>query len=134
MLTLILSRTFVNPAKAKPRFSFCSYGHGKHSPPKQGLDELRDEILMLEMQLKSMTRVAPYASITIKRLQAMMREDVDFLKEDIVSIQSDLQKFTDVKKFKRWLNLYSIPADVPDIEDLILAGLIPGDFPSSKKK
>ena len=89
------------------------------------LDEIAEEVMLVEMQLRNMARVAPYEPITPKRLLTFLKQDIRNMRNIITRIQNDLRTFRDVKQFKLWLKNYQIPMD--DFDSLF-DDLSPFDF------
>ena len=73
------------------------------------LEELQQEVVLMELDIRRMTGLAPYAHLTPKRVFALLNEDMRTLRNQINRIQHDLMLFNDVKQFKSWLKDYRIP-------------------------
>ncbi len=73
------------------------------------LEELQEEVMLMEMNLKGQAGLAPYEHLTPKRLMALLSQDILVLRDEISRIQHDLGFFKDVKQFKSWLKDYQIP-------------------------
>ena len=73
------------------------------------LEELQEEVMLMEMNLKGMAGLAPYEHLSPKRLLALLNEDIRALRDEINRIHHDLSLFKDVKQFKSWLKGYRIP-------------------------
>ena len=56
-----------------------------------------------------MLHLAPFETLSPKRLVMMVREDVRTMQDMITRIQRDLRTFQDVKNLKAWLKSYRIP-------------------------
>lgn len=74
------------------------------------LEELQQEVMQLELDIKRMIGFAPYAHLSPKRVFAILNEDMRTLRNQINRIQHDLMLFNDAKQFKSWLKSYRIPA------------------------
>ena len=74
------------------------------------LEELQQEVMHMELDIRRMTGLAPYAHLTPKRVFALLNEDMRTLRNQINRIQHDLMLFNDVKQFKSWLKGYRIPS------------------------
>lgn len=73
------------------------------------LEELRQEVMLMEQDIRKMTGLAPYEHLTPRRLSVLLHEDIRALQSQISRIQHDLMLFNDVKQFKLWLKKYRIP-------------------------
>lgn len=78
------------------------------------LDELRDELLMLEMRLMDTAGFAPYEPFSPARYEGAIHQDILGLKQNVNGIRQDLDAFKDLGLFKQWINRYRIPA--PDFD------------------
>ena len=74
-------------------------------------DEIAEEVMLVEMQLRNTAGVSPYEPITPKRLLTFLKQDVRNMRDIIARIQHDLRTFRDVKQFRLWLKNYQIPID-----------------------
>ncbi len=72
-------------------------------------DELREEVMLMEMQIGSMMQVAPYEVLSPKRIVRMLEADIRTVREMIPRIQEELRRFRDVQQLKQWLKGYRIP-------------------------
>jgi hypothetical protein len=72
------------------------------------LEEIQEEVMATEMRLREMAGLAPYESLSPKRLLALLNKDIVALRNEISRIQHDLRLFRDVKQFKSWLKDYRI--------------------------
>ncbi|MDT8364450.1 MAG: molecular chaperone DnaJ [Nitrosomonas sp.] len=72
------------------------------------LEELREEVMQMELKIKATAGCPLYGSLTPKKLLTLLDKDIRTLKNEISGIQEDLQLFTDVKQFKSWLRGYQI--------------------------
>lgn len=72
------------------------------------LEEIQEEVMATEMRLREMAGLAPYESLSPKRLLALLNKDIVALRNEISRIQHDLRLFRDVKQFKSWLKNYRI--------------------------
>ena len=73
------------------------------------LQELQEEVLLMEMNLRGMAGLGPYERLSPKRLLTLLNEDIRALRNEISRIHHDLRCFKDVKQFKAWLKDYRIP-------------------------
>ncbi len=73
------------------------------------LRELQEEVFLKEDQIRMMLHLAPFETLSPKRLVMMVREDVRTMQDMITRIQRDLRTFQDVKNLKAWLKSYRIP-------------------------
>ena len=73
------------------------------------LQELQEEVILMEMNLRGMAGLAPYEQLSPKRLLTLLNEDIRALRNEIERIQQDTRRFKDVKQFKAWLKGYRIP-------------------------
>jgi hypothetical protein len=73
------------------------------------LEELQQEVMQVEQNVREMIGLAPYERLSPKRLSALLNEDTRRLRNQINRIQYDLIRFNDVKQFKSWLKGYQIP-------------------------
>ncbi|MEN9424861.1 MAG: hypothetical protein RL122_2244 [Pseudomonadota bacterium] len=78
------------------------------------LRELQEEVFLKEDQIRMMLHLAPFETLSPKRLVMMVREDVRTMQDMITRIQRDLRTFQDVKNLKAWLKSYRIPE--PDFD------------------
>ncbi|OQW98990.1 MAG: molecular chaperone DnaJ [Thiothrix lacustris] len=78
------------------------------------LRELQEEVFLKEDQIRMMLHLAPFETLSPKRLVMMVREDVRTMQDMITRIQRDLRMFQDVKNLKAWLKSYRIPE--PDFD------------------
>ncbi|MFN2308744.1 MAG: molecular chaperone DnaJ [Gammaproteobacteria bacterium] len=81
--------------------------------------ELRDEVLLMEVQVREQLQVAPYGSLTPKRVARMLKDDIRTLE-----YKNELRRFQDPHQLKQWLNVYRIPE--PDFDPF--SGLPPFGF------
>lgn len=72
------------------------------------LNELQQEVMMLEMQVKQMVGVSSYEPLSPKKLVVMLKQDIQGLQYEIARIKQDIRAFKDVKRFKDWLKGYQI--------------------------
>lgn len=73
------------------------------------LDELREEVMSIEMQIASQLQILPFEVLTPKRVAQMLKEDIRTMRDGIVRIQHDMQRFRDVRQLKQWLKGYRLP-------------------------
>ncbi|MBS4099144.1 MAG: molecular chaperone DnaJ [Sulfuricella sp.] len=73
------------------------------------LDELQDEVMQLEMDMKEMAQVSPFERLTPARMISLLNQDIVMLRREVTRIQAELTRFQDVKQFKAWLKSYRIP-------------------------
>lgn len=73
------------------------------------LQELKQEVMQMEQDIRKIIGLAPYERLSPKRLSVLLNEDVLRLRSQINRIQHDLMKFNDVKQFKTWLKSYRVP-------------------------
>ncbi len=73
------------------------------------LEELQQEVMQVEQNVREMIGFAPYERLSPKRLSALLNEDIRRLRNQISHIQHDLMLFNDVKQFKSWLKGYRLP-------------------------
>jgi hypothetical protein len=78
------------------------------------LRELQEEVFLKEDQIRMMLHLAPFETLSPKRLVMMVREDVRTMQDMITRIQRDLRTFQNVKNLKAWLKSYRIPE--PDFD------------------
>ena len=72
-------------------------------------DELREEVMLMEMQIGSQLQVAPFEVLTPKRIARMLEADIRTVREMIPRIQEELRRFQNVQQLKQWLKDYRIP-------------------------
>lgn len=72
-------------------------------------DELREEVMLMEMQIGTMMQVSPFEVLTPKRIARMLEADIRTVREMIPRIQEELRRFQDVQQLKQWLKDYRIP-------------------------
>lgn len=72
-------------------------------------DELREEVMLMEMQIGAMLQVAPFEVLTPKRIARMLEADIRAVREMIPRLQEELRRFRDVQQLKQWLKGYRIP-------------------------
>lgn len=72
-------------------------------------DELREEVMLMEMQIGTMMQVGPFDVLTPKRIARMLEADIRTVREMIPRIQEELRRFQDVQQLKQWLKGYRIP-------------------------
>lgn len=77
------------------------------------LQELEDETMMLEAQLRGMAGLSPHAPLTPEHLFGLLHEDIGTLEMEIQRIHHDLHLFQNVKLLKQWINQYRIPPPDP---------------------
>lgn len=77
------------------------------------LQELEDETMMLEVQLRGMAGLSPHAPLTPEHLFGLLFEDISTLEREIQRIRDDLHLFQNVKLLKQWVNQYRIPQPDP---------------------
>lgn len=93
------------------------------------LDQLQQEVLQIELTFKQQLGLAPYDSLSPKRLLYLLDEDIQRLRDEIASIQHDLVAFKDVNRLKTWLKEYQIPVGMGEMDDLFFGdGLSPFGF------
>ncbi|OGT21966.1 MAG: molecular chaperone DnaJ [Gammaproteobacteria bacterium RBG_16_57_12] len=73
------------------------------------LDELREEVMLMEMQIGRQLQVAPFEVLSPKRVTLMLKDDIRHLQGEIARLKRDLQQFQDVRQLKQWLKGYRIP-------------------------
>lgn len=73
------------------------------------LSELQQEVMTLEMQVRQMLQVAPYESISPKKLAVFLKQDIQGWQHEIARIRHDIRAFKDVKYFRDSLKSYQIP-------------------------
>ena len=78
------------------------------------LDELREEVVLMEMQIANQLQVTPFEVLTPRRIARMLKEDIRMVQDEIARIQHDLQRFQDVQQLKQWLKGYQIPEPASD--------------------
>lgn len=88
------------------------------------LDELREEVTLLEMQIGSQLQVAPFEILTPRRVARMLEEDTRIARDEIARLKRDLQRFRDVRQLKQWLQGCRIPD--PELDPF--AGMPPFGF------
>lgn len=72
-------------------------------------DELRQEVELLEMQVRSMLQLAPFESLSPKRIGQILKHDIYMTQEAIAGLTHDLERLNDVRQLKQWLQNYRIP-------------------------
>lgn len=72
------------------------------------LDELREEVELLEMQVRAMLQIAPFERLSPKRISEMLKYYIYITREAIETLTYDLQRFQDVRQLKQWLRSYRI--------------------------
>lgn len=77
------------------------------------LQELEDETMMLEAQLRGMAGLSPHAPLTPEHLFGLLHEDIGTLEMEIQRIRHDLHLFQNVKLLKQWINQYRIQPPDP---------------------
>lgn len=85
------------------------------------LDELREEVMLMEMQIGGMLQVSPFETLTPKRITFMLKEDIRTMQEAIARLQHDVQRFQDVRQLRKWLQGYRIPE--PEFDPFL--GMLP---------
>lgn len=78
------------------------------------LNELREEVLLMEMQIRNLLQVAPFEALSPRRLTRMFNDDIRAMGDEIVRLKHDLQQLQDVRQLKQWLKGYRIPE--PEID------------------
>lgn len=78
------------------------------------LEDLQQEVMRIELDIKQMTGLAPYEHLSPKRVFALLHEDLRVLRNEISRIQHDMMLFNDLKRFKTWLKGYRIPSSELD--------------------
>jgi len=73
------------------------------------LDELREEVMLMEIQIGNLLQVAPFETLSPRRVARMLRDDIRAAQDTLASLKIDLQRFRDVRQLKQWLNGYRIP-------------------------
>ncbi len=73
------------------------------------LREIQDEVLFTEDEIRHLLGVAPYESLSPKRLGMLLKKDIRVMQDELARIQHDLRLFRDVKQLKAWLKGYRIP-------------------------
>jgi hypothetical protein len=73
------------------------------------LDELREEVTLLEMQIGSQLQVDPFEVLSPRRIARMLEEDIRVAQDKIARLKHDVQRFRDVRQLKQWLKGYRIP-------------------------
>ena len=77
------------------------------------MQELEDETMMLEVQLRGMAGLSPHAILTPEHLFGLLHEDIGTLEMEIQRIRHVLHLFQNVKLLKQWINQYRIPPPDP---------------------
>jgi hypothetical protein len=72
------------------------------------LNELRQEVMTLEIQVKQMVGVSPNEPLSPKKLLVMIKQDIQGIQYEIARIKQDIRAFKNVKYFKDWLKGYQI--------------------------
>ncbi|MDX1253115.1 MAG: molecular chaperone DnaJ [Gammaproteobacteria bacterium] len=73
------------------------------------LNELREEVMLMEMQIRNLLQVAPFETLSPRRLTLMLNDDIRAMRDEIVRLKHDLQQLQDVRQLKQWLKGYRIP-------------------------
>ena len=73
------------------------------------LEGLRQEVKLMEQDIRRMAGLASYEHLSPKRLSALLNDDIRRLRNQISRIQHELRLFNDVKQFKSWLKGYRVP-------------------------
>jgi len=93
------------------------------------LDQLQQEVLQIELTFKQQLDLAPFDSLSPKRLMSLLNEDIERLHDEIARIQHDLLAFKDVNRLKAWLKGYQIPVGMGEMDDLFFGdGFSPFGF------
>ncbi len=78
------------------------------------LDELREEIRLMDMQVRNMLQLAPFDVLSPRRLPLMLKNDIRTMQNEITRLEHDLRQFQDMRQLKQWLKGYRIPE--PEID------------------
>ena len=81
------------------------------------LDELREEAMLMEMQIGSLLQVAPFEVLSPRRITLMLKDDIRTMQSKIARLTHDLQRFQDVRQLKLWLQGYRIPE--PELDPFV---------------
>ena len=93
------------------------------------LEQLMLEVAETEFMLRQQAGLAPYASISPKRLLSMLNEDIDRLQEEVARIRHDLVAFQEVDRLRAWLKEYRIPVERGGMMNELDALFSAEDFP-----
>lgn len=85
------------------------------------LDELREEVMLMEMQIGSLLQAAPFEVLSPRRITLMFEDDIRTMQSEIARLTHDLQRFQDVRQLKLWLQGYRIPE--PELDPFV--GMMP---------
>ena len=88
------------------------------------LDQLQQEVLQIELTFKQQLDLAPFDSLSPKRLMSLLNEDIERLHDEIARIQHDLLAFKDVNRLKAWLKEYQIPVGMGEMDDLFFGNAL----------
>ena len=81
------------------------------------LEQLMLEVAEIEFMFKQQAGLAPYDSLSPRRLLSTINEDIERLQDEIARIQDDLVAFQDVKHLRAWLKEYRIPTGGVEMTD-----------------
>lgn len=79
------------------------------------LSELREEVLLYEMQVRDFLRMEPFEPISPRRVVTMLKNDIRLMQDEIAHLKDDLRSFQDVRYLKQWLKGYRIPEPDTDL-------------------
>jgi hypothetical protein len=75
------------------------------------LEQLMLEVAEIEFMCRQQAGLAPYDTLSPKRLLQLLHEDIERLHEEIARIRHDLVAFQEVDHLKAWLKEYQIPVE-----------------------
>jgi hypothetical protein len=93
------------------------------------LEQLMLEVVEIEFMLKQQAGLAPYVSLSPKRLLSTINEDIERLQDEIARIRHDLVTFQDINHLRAWLKEYRIPAGRDEMMDPLDVLFFGDEFP-----
>jgi len=94
------------------------------------LVQLEQEVAEIEFMVRQQAGLAPYGSLSPRRLIQLVHEDIEHLHEQIAGIRHDLVALQEPKNLKAWLKDYRIPAATGGMMEELDALFSAGGFPS----
>lgn len=79
------------------------------------LKELREEVVLFEMQMRGFLHMEPFEPISPRRVVTMLKNDIRLMQDEIARLKDDLRSFQDVRHLKQWLKGYRIPEPDADL-------------------
>jgi hypothetical protein len=94
------------------------------------LEQLMLEVAEIEFMCRQQAGLAPYDTLSPKRLLQLLHEDIERLHAEIARIRHDLVALQEVDHLKAWLKEYQIPIERGGMMNELDALLSGEDFPS----